>query len=75
VSRPARIARLVVDRAGGKPVFDLFTAAELRAHYADLEDWVGRVIDAVALEGHHEEGDEDFLILFFDATDLPRSPR
>jgi hypothetical protein len=73
MSRPTRIARLVADRVGGAVNIDIFTEAEFRAFYADgLVDWVDRVIEAVAGGfGHYEEGDEDYLILFFDANALP----
>lgn len=76
MTRPGRIVRMVVDRAGGAPfgapTFDLFTEAEFRSFHDHLPEWVDRVIDAIDDHGHYEEGDEDYLILFFDATALPR---
>jgi hypothetical protein len=76
MARPARIARLVVDRKGGAPfgvpVFDLFTEAEFRAFHDHLPEWVERVIDGIIADGYFEEGDDDYLILFFDAAALPR---
>jgi hypothetical protein len=63
---------MVVDRSGGKPGFDVFTEAEFRAFHADLPEWVDRVIDGIILDGHYDEGDDDYLILFFDADALPR---
>lgn len=79
MTRPARIARMVVDRSGGAPfgvpVFDLFSEAEFRSFHDHLPEWVERVIDAIEDSGHYEEGDEDYLILFFDATALKEIPR
>lgn len=77
MARPQRIVRLVVDRSGGnarhgQPGFDLFTEAEFRSFHEDLPEWVDRVLDAIDDHGHYEEGDEDYLILFFDANALPR---
>lgn len=76
MTRPTRIARMVVDRSGGAPfgtpVFDLFTEAELRSAHDHLPEWVERVIDGIIFDGYHEEGDDDCLILFFDADALPR---
>jgi hypothetical protein len=76
MARPTRIVRMVVDRSGGAPfgapTFDLFTEAEFRSFHADLPEWVERVIDGIIADGHFEEGDDDYLILFFDATALPR---
>jgi hypothetical protein len=75
MARPARIARLVVDRLGGAPfgvpVIDLFSEAEFRASHDHLPEWVDRVIDGIIADGYYEEGDKDYLILFFDATALP----
>ena len=66
---------MVVDRFGGAPfgtpVFDLFTEAEFRASHDHLPEWVDRVIDGIIADGYYEEGDKDYLILFFDATALP----
>jgi hypothetical protein len=63
---------MVVDRSGGKPGFDVFSESELRGFYTDQpEGWADRVIDAIIADGHYDDGDEDFLILFFDADALP----
>jgi hypothetical protein len=79
MARPTRIVRMVVDRTGGAPfgvpVFDLFSEAEFRSFHDHVEDWVERVIDAIEDAGYYEEGDEEYLILFFDATALERIPR
>lgn len=75
MTRPARIVRMVVDRFGGAPfgipAFDLFSEAEFRASHDHLPEWVDRVIDGIIADGYYEEGDKDYLILFFDATALP----
>jgi hypothetical protein len=67
---------MVVDRFGGAPfgapAFDLFTEAEFRASHDHLPEWVDRVIDGIIADGYYEEGDKDYLILFFDTTALPR---
>lgn len=72
--RPERIARIVIERAGGRPEIGVFTEPELERFYEGdaPAGWLSRVVDGIVARGHYDDSDEDFLVLFIDAAALPR---